>query len=140
MSSVNKVIIIGNITADPKINRTQDGKEIANLTVATNERWKGADGQKKEKTEFHRVCIFNDGLVSVAKNYLKKGAKIYLEGSLQTRKWQDNSGIERYQTEVVLSGFNSTLTMLDSRKGESSESAASESSPVKTHIDDEIPY
>lgn len=139
--TVNRVILIGNLGRDPEIRTTQDGKEIANLTVATSESWKDrATGERREKTEWTRVAIFNDGLVSVAKNYLKKGAKVYLEGSLQTRKWTDSSGIVRYSTEVVLSGFNSTLTMLDSRKGESSDNHTSEASPVKTHIDDEIPF
>lgn len=129
--TVCKVILVGNLGKDPEIRTTQDGKEIANLTVATSESWKDRSGERKEKTEWHRVVIFNDGLVSVAKNYLKKGAKIYLEGSLQTRKWTDQSGIERYSTEVVLSGFNSTLTMLDSRK---------DSNIGQTAVDDSIPY
>src|SRR5690606_25744571 len=98
--SINKVILVGNLRRDPEIRMTQDGKEIANLAVATSESWKDSNtGERREKTEWHRVVIFNDGLVSVVKNYLKKGSKIYLEGSLQTRKWTDQSGMERYSTE-----------------------------------------
>src|SRR5262245_2997475 len=110
--SVNKVILVGNLARDPEIRSTQGGKEIANLTVATSESWKDASGERKEKSEFHRVVIFSDGLVGVAKSYLKKGTKVYLEGALQTRKWTDQQGQEKYSTEVVLQGFNSTLVML----------------------------
>lgn len=114
--SVNKVILVGNLGADPEIRRTQDGRPIANLRVATSESWRDkATGERKEKTEWHRVVIFNEGLCRVAEQYLKKGAKIYIEGQLQTRKWQDQSGQEKYTTEVVLQGFNSNLTMLDGR-------------------------
>jgi single-strand DNA-binding protein len=116
--SVNKVILIGNLGADPEIRRTQDGKPIAHLRVATSETWRDkATGERKEKTEWHRVVIFNEGLSKIAEQYLKKGAKVYLEGALQTRKWQDQSGQERYSTEVVLQGFNSQLTMLDRAGG-----------------------
>jgi single-strand DNA-binding protein len=116
--SVNKVILIGNLGKDPEIRRTQDGRPIANLSVATSETWRDkATGERKEKTEWHRVVIFNEGLCKVAEQYLKKGAKVYLEGALQTRKWTDQSGVEKYSTEVVLQGFNSTLTMLDGRSG-----------------------
>jgi single-strand DNA-binding protein len=116
--SVNKVILIGNLGADPEIRRTQDGRPIANLRVATSETWKDkATGERREKTEWHRVVIFNEGLAKIAEQYLKKGSKIYLEGSLQTRKWQDQSGQDRYSTEVVLQGFNSVLTMLDRAGG-----------------------
>ena len=116
--SVNKVILIGNLGADPEIRRTQDGRPIANLRVATSESWRDkASGERKEKTEWHRVVIFNEGLCKVAEQYLKKGAKVYIEGALQTRKWTDQSGVEKYSTEVVLQGFNSTLTMLDGRGG-----------------------
>jgi len=114
--SVNKVILVGNLGKDPEIRRTQDGRPIANLSVATSESWRDkATGERKEKTEWHRVVIFNEGLCRIAEQYLKKGAKVYLEGQLQTRKWTDNAGIEKYSTEVVLQGFNSSLTMLDSR-------------------------
>jgi single-strand DNA-binding protein len=116
--SVNKVILVGNLGKDPEIRRTQDGRPIANLSVATSETWRDkATGERKEKTEWHRVVIFNEGLCKVAEQYLKKGAKVYIEGALQTRKWTDQSGVEKYSTEVVLQGFNSTLTMLDGRGG-----------------------
>lgn len=115
--SVNKVILIGNLGRDPEIRRTQDGRPIANLRVATTENWRDkASGERREKTEWHSVVIFNEGLCRVAEQYLKKGAKVYIEGQLQTRKWEKD-GIERYSTEVVLQGFNSTLTMLDARGG-----------------------
>jgi single-strand DNA-binding protein len=114
--SVNKVILIGNLGADPEIRRTQDGKPIANLNIATSESWRDRNsGERKEKTEWHRVVIFNEGLCKVAEQYLKKGATVYIEGQLQTRKWQDKDGQDRYSTEVVLQGFNSTLTMLGGR-------------------------
>ncbi len=116
--SINKVILVGNLGKDPEIRRTQDGRPIANLSVATSETWRDkATGERKEKTEWHRVVIFNEGLAKVAEQYLKKGAKVYIEGSLQTRKWTDQSGVEKYSTEVVLQGFNSNLTMLDGRGG-----------------------
>lgn len=116
--SVNKVILVGNLGKDPEVRSTQDGRELVNLTIATSESWRDkSSGERKEKTEWHRVVIFSPGLVSVAKQYLKKGSKVYIEGALQTRKWQDQSGAERYSTEVVLQAFNSTLTMLDGRSG-----------------------
>ena len=116
--SVNKVILIGNLGADPEIRRTQDGRPIANLRIATSENWRDkATGERKEKTEWHRVVIFSEGLCKIAEQYLKKGAKVYIEGTLQTRKWTDKDNIERYSTEVVLQGFNSVLTMLDGRSG-----------------------
>src|SRR4249920_2385201 len=116
--SVNKVILFGNLGKDPEIRRTQDGRPIANLSIATSETWRDkATGERKEKTEWHRVVIFNEGQCKVAEQYLKKGAEVYIEGALQTRKWTDQSGAEKYSTEVVLQGFNSTLTMLDGRSG-----------------------
>ena len=116
--SVNKVILVGNLGKDPEIRRTQDGRPIANLSIATSETWRDkVTGERKEKTEWHRVVIFNEGLCKVAEQYLKKGAKVYIEGQLQTRKWTDQSGVEKYSTEVVLQGFNSNLTMLDGRGG-----------------------
>jgi single-strand DNA-binding protein len=116
--SINKVILVGNLGKDPEIRRTQDGRAIANLSVATSEQWRDkATGERKEKTEWHRVVIFNEGLAKVAEQYLKKGAKVYIEGALQTRKWTDQAGVEKYSTEVVLQGFNSNLTMLDGRGG-----------------------
>lgn len=152
--SVNKVILVGNLGRDPEIRSTQDGREIATLAVATSDSWKDkATGERKEKTEWHRVVVFNDGLVGVIKNYLKKGAKVYLEGALQTRKWTDKDGVEKYSTEVVLQGFNSVLTMLDSRGGASSGSndnasynqdrsaaPASSKQPATELLDDEIPF
>jgi len=114
--SVNKVILVGNLGKDPEIRRTQDGRPIANLRVATTESWRDkTSGERREKTEWHSVVIFNEGLCRVAEQYLKKGAKVYIEGQLQTRKWQGQDGQDRYSTEVVLQGFNSQLTMLDSR-------------------------
>ena len=114
--SVNKVILVGNLGADPEIRRTQDGKPIANLRVATSESWRDRNsGERKERTEWHRVVIFSEGLCKVAEQYLRKGSKVYIEGQLQTRKWTDQSGQERFSTEVVLQGFNATLTMLDGR-------------------------
>jgi single-strand DNA-binding protein len=116
--SVNKVILIGNLGADPEIRRTQDGRPIANLRIATSESWRDkATGERKEKTEWHRVVIFNEGLCKIVEQYVKKGSKVYIEGALQTRKWQDKDGQDRYSTEVVLQGFNSALTMLDGRGG-----------------------
>jgi single-strand DNA-binding protein len=116
--SVNKVILVGNLGADPEIRRTQDGRPIANLRIATSETWRDkATGERKEKTEWHRVVIFNEGLCKVAEQYLKKGAKVYIEGALQTRKWTDQQGVEKYSTEVVLQGFNSVMTMLDGARG-----------------------
>lgn len=122
--SVNKVILVGNLGADPEVRRTNDGRPIVNLRVATSENWRDkTTGERREKTEWHRVVIFNEGLCRVAEQYLRKGSKVYLEGQLQTRKWQDQSGQERYSTEVVLQGFNSQLTMLDGR-GEGGASAS----------------
>jgi single-strand DNA-binding protein len=112
--SVNKVILIGNLGADPEIRRTQDGRPVANLRLATSESWRDkATGERKEKTEWHRVVIFNENLCRIAEQYLKKGSKVFIEGQLQTRKWQDQSGQDRYSTEVVLQGFRGELTLLD---------------------------
>ncbi len=157
--SVNKVILIGNLGADPEIRRTNDGRPIANLRVATSENWRDkATGERRERTEWHRVVIFNEGLCRIAEQYLRKGSKVYLEGQLQTRKWQDQSGQERYSTEVVLQGFNSQLTMLDGRgEGGTAASAGGDfgrSSPMETQggqgrsggaslaeeLDDDIPF
>ena len=116
--SVNKVILIGNLGADPEIRRTQDGRPIANLRIATSESWRDkATGERKEKTEWHRVVIFSEGLCKIVEQYLKKGSKVYIEGQLQTRKYNDKDGVEKYSTEIVLQNFNSTLTMLDTRSG-----------------------
>ena len=126
--SVNKVILIGNLGKDPEIRRTQDGRPIANLSVATSESWRDkTTGERKEKTEWHRVVIFNEGLCKIVEQYLKKGAKVYLEGALQTRKYTAKDGVEKYSTEVVLQGFNSSLTMLDSRGGGGASADSSDS-------------
>ncbi|MGF1623009.1 MAG: single-stranded DNA-binding protein [Rhodomicrobiaceae bacterium] len=116
--SVNKVILVGNLGADPEIRRTQDGRPICNINVATSDSWRDkTTGERREKTEWHRVVIFSEGLCKVAEQYLRKGSKVYVEGQLQTRKWQDQSGADRYSTEVVLQGFGGTLHMLDGRGG-----------------------
>lgn len=116
--SLNKVILIGNVGKDPEIRSTQDGREIASFSLATSESWKDRNsGERKERTEWHRVVIFSPGLVSVVKNYVKKGSKLYLEGALQTRKWTDQSGQEKYSTEVILQNYNATMVMLDNKAG-----------------------
>src|SRR6201991_3009044 len=137
--SVNKVILIGNLGKDPEVRRTQDGRPIVNLRVATSDTWRDkATGERKEKTEWHRVVIFSEGLAKVAEQYLKKGSKVYLEGALQTRKWQDQSGQDKYSTEVVLQGFNSNLTMLDGR-GEGGGDNAGFSGPPATRSEGRRP-
>lgn len=114
--SVNKVILIGNLGRDPEVRSFQNGGRVCNLTIATSENWRDRQtGERREKTEWHRVAIFSEGLVKVAEQYLRKGSKVYIEGQLETRKWQDQSGADRYTTEVVLRNFGSTLTMLDGR-------------------------
>jgi len=157
--SINKVILIGNLGADPEIRHTQDGRPIANLRVATSESWRDkGTGERRERTEWHRVVIFNEGLCRIAEQYLRKGSKVYLEGQLQTRKWEDQSGQERYTTEVVLQGFNSQLTMLDSRNSGASEGGqdfassgsgdfgqsgpmdAAKTGTFDKELDDEIPF
>ena len=125
--SVNKVILVGNLGKDPEIRRTQDGRPIANLRIATSESWRDkSTGERREKTEWHSVVIFNENLCKIAEQYLKKGSKVFIEGALQTRKWQDQSGQDRYSTEVVLQGFNGNLTMLDGRSGGMSEGGQSD--------------
>ena len=147
--SVNKVILVGNLGADPEIRQTKDGKPIANLRIATSESWKDRNtGERRERTEWHRVVIFNEGLTRVVEQYVKKGSKVYIEGQLQTRKWQDQNGNDRYSTEVVLQGFNSTLQMLDSRGGgggggdygSSSGSIDDRSGGQSFELDDDIPF
>jgi single-strand DNA-binding protein len=116
--SVNKVILVGNLGKDPEVRHTQDGRPIVNLSIATSESWRDkSTGERKEKTEWHRVVIFNEGIAKVAEQYLKKGSTVYIEGQLQTRKWTDKDGVEKYSTEVVLQNFNSTLTMIGGRPG-----------------------
>ena len=120
--SVNKVILVGNLGKDPEVRRTQSGDAIVNFSVATSESWKDkATGERKEKTEWTRIVIFNENLAKVAEQYLRKGSKVYLEGSLATRKWTDKDGQEKYSTEVVLSRFNGTLVLLDSKGGNSGD-------------------
>ena len=149
--SLNKVMLIGNLGADPVIRQTQDGKRLAQLSLATSESWKDkATGEKKEKTSWHRIVIFNDGLAGVVENYVKKGSKIFVEGQLQTRKFTDQDGNEKYTTEVVLGNYNGTLTMLDSRGGNTesmgaidsdvNQDLASSQPPADLDIDDEIPF
>jgi len=147
--SVNKVILVGNLGADPEIRQTKDGRPIANLSVATSENWKDRNtGERREKTEWHRVVIFNEGLTRIVEQYLKKGSKVYLEGQLQTRKWQDQNGNDKYTTEVVLQGFNSTLTMLDGRSGGGGmertgggmSEQSSSSGGQSYELDDDIPF
>ena len=116
--SVNKVILVGNLGRDPEVRSTQDGTKVANLSLATSENWKDKNsGERRERTEWHRVVIFNERLAEVAEKYLRKGSKVYIEGQLQTRKWTDQSGTEKYTTEVVLQRFRGELTMLDGRGG-----------------------
>lgn len=137
--SVNKVIIIGNLGQDPEVRSFDNGGEVVNLSVATSETWKDkSTGERRERTEWHRVAIFNPGLVTVAKSYLKKGSKVYIEGQLETRKWQDQSGADRYSTEVVLRPYRSELTMLDGKAG--GDTAAPQTTGPAKQIDDEIPF
>ncbi len=156
--SVNKVILVGNLGRDPEVRHTQDGKAIVNLSLATSEQWRDKNsGERRERTEWHRVVIFNERLGEVAQKYLHKGSKIYIEGQLQTRKWTDQSGVEKYSTEVVLQNFRGELTMLDSRGGgeagaggyEAPAAAAGAApggggggapAPAGADLDDEIPF
>ena len=156
--SVNKVILIGNLGRDPESRTFQNGGKVVNLRIATSENWKDkSTGERKEKTEWHSVAIFNEGLANVAERYLKKGSKVYIEGQLQTRKWQDQSGQDRYSTEVVLQGFNGNLTMLDGPGGGSGGSASYDEDPgmggggsrqqqrpqpaaFDTDLDDDVPF
>lgn len=143
-NSINKVTLIGNVGKDPEIRTTQEGKEIASITLATSDSWKDkVSGERKERTEWHRIVVFADGLVNIIKNYVKKGSKLYIEGSLQTRKWVDNSGVERYTTEIALQGFGAVLLMLDNRNGGDSHTnnlSSSGGSFNAEEIDDEIPF
>ena len=145
--SVNKVILVGNLGKDPEVRRMTSGEPVVNLSVATSESWKDkSSGERKEKTEWHRVVIFNENLAKVAEQYLRKGSKVYLEGSLTTRKWTDKDGAEKYSTEVVLNRFNGTLVMLDGRSegggGNRERVGASEpaSNFQRDDLDDEIPF
>ncbi len=145
--SINKVILVGNLGRDPEIKHSQDGNKIVTFNIATSETWKDKNGEKKDRTEWHRVVIFSPGLAEVAEKYLKKGSKVYVEGQLRTRKWQDNSGQDKYSTEIVLSGFNAYMIMLDKSNGgdfEPSEDSMPDSgwdnSETSVDIDDEIPF
>jgi single-strand DNA-binding protein len=149
--AVNKAILVGNLGADPEVRRTQDGKPIVNLRLATSESWRDKNtGERKEKTEWHRVVIFNEGLCKVAEQYLRKGAKVYIEGAIQTRKWTDQAGVEKYSTEVVLNGYGGTLTMLDkpNRDDQPSDSGSDRNSYADAtgksargaDMDDDIPF
>ena len=146
--SLNKVLLIGRLGADPEIKQMSNGKNVARISLATSDSWKDKNtGEKKEKTEWHRVVIFNEGLVNIVQQYLKKGAQIYIEGQLTTRKWKDEqSGQDKYSTEIILQGYNSTLKMLNTRisndlSGKGSEAISNEnpSSPLND-LDDEIPF
>lgn len=139
-ASVNKVILVGNLGADPEIRRTQDGSPVATFSLATSETWRDkATGERKESTEWHRVVVFAEGIVKVAEQYLKKGAKVYVEGQQKTRKWTDRSGADRYTTEVVLQPFRGVLTMLDSAGG-GRPSESSYGAPQPSDPDDDIPF
>lgn len=147
--SVNKVILVGNLGKDPEVRRMTSGEPVVNLSVATSDTWRDkATGEKKERTEWHRVVIFNENLAKVAEQYLRKGSKVYLEGSLQTRKWTDKDGAEKYSTEVVLQRFNGTLVMLDGRGeggggGGGRERVGAGEAPAafqRDEMDDEIPF
>jgi single-strand DNA-binding protein len=145
--SLNKVTLLGNVGKDPEIRSSNDGREIATFSLATSDTWRDkSTGEKRERTEWHRIVIFSDGLVGVVKNYVKKGTKLYIEGSLQTRKWVDNTGIEKYTTEIVLQNFNSALILLDSKGSEdylddaSKINKAAPSTFNHSELDDEIPF
>ncbi|MDC1482170.1 single-stranded DNA-binding protein [Ascidiaceihabitans sp.] len=159
--SVNKVILIGNLGRDPEVRSFQNGGKVCNLRIATSETWKDRNtGERKEKTEWHSVAIFQEGLVRIAEQYLKKGSKVYIEGQLQTRKWQDQAGVDKYSTEVVLQGYGGTLTMLDGRSEGGGGSMGYDSGPsddgggygggnsgggsgtpaLSRDLDDEIPF
>lgn len=139
-ASVNKVILIGNLGADPDIRTMQSGGRVANLSVATSESWKDKNsGERKERTEWHRVIVFNDNIVGVCEKYLRKGSKVYLEGQIETRKWTDNSGVEKYTTEIVLRPFRGELTMLDGKSSDE-KPVADNTSIARDDIEDEIPF
>jgi len=144
--SLNKVMLIGRLGQDPEVRSTQDGRSLCTFSIATSESWNDkSTGEKKEKTEWHRVVVFNEGLVNIIQQYVKKGSNVFIEGQLQTRKWEDKDGIEKYTTEVVLQGFNSTFKMLDSKNSGSTENFSQDSGVEKVEnfdsdIDDDIPF
>jgi single-strand DNA-binding protein len=145
--SLNKVMLIGRLGQDPEVRNTQDGRSLCTFSIATSESWNDKNtGEKREKTEWHRVVVFNEGLVNIIQQYVKKGSNVFIEGQLQTRKWEDKDGIEKYTTEVVLQGFNSTFKMLDNRNSGSvdnnfsQDNAISDSNNFDSEIDDDIPF
>ncbi len=146
--SVNKVILVGNLGRDPEVRHTQSGGKVVNLSVATSESWKDKQsGERKEKTEWHRVVIFNPGLADIADKYLRKGSKVYIEGALQTRKWTDNSGVEKYSTEVIIPAFAGGLTILSSAHTSddfspygSDNNSGGWDVPASPDLDDDIPF
>jgi single-strand DNA-binding protein len=142
--SVNKVILVGNLGRDPEIRNTQDGTKIASFSIATSESWKDKQtGERKDRTEWHRIAIFNERLSELAEKYLRKGSKVYVEGSLQTRKWTDTNNVERYTTEVVISRFRGELTMLDGRNSGGDNSADDQAGTLPNHFDelnDDVPF
>lgn len=145
MASLNKACLIGHLGNDPEVRSTQDGREIASFSLATSETWKDKHtGERKSKTEWHKIVVFNEGLVKVIKSYIKKGSKLYLEGQILTRKWTDRDGIERYTTEIVLQNFGGVLTILDSRKDSqdtpSQHDQAKANGYVPEELNDEIPF
>jgi single-strand DNA-binding protein len=142
--SVNKVILLGNVGGDPTIRTTQDGKKIATFSLATSDKWKDKQsGEQRDKTEWHRVVVFSEGLAGIVERYVKKGTKIFVEGSLQTRKWTGNDGVEKYTTEIILQGFNNKLEIIENRKdgeGNSSSSSYDEPHDEVSGIEDDIPF
>lgn len=141
--SVNKVILVGNLGKDPEIRQTQDGMKIGNFSIATSESWKDkVTGERKEKTEWHRIVVMNENLVNVLEQYIRKGSKVYVEGQLQTRKWTDQAGVERYTTEIVIARFRGEITMLDSKGSAGAPAALSDygQDMSSSHIDDEPPF
>ena len=144
MSSVNKVIIVGNLGKDPETRRFPNGGQVVNFSVATSESWKDKNtGERKDKTEWHNIAIFNDGLCKIAEQYLRKGSKVYIEGKLQTRKWQDLDGNDRYTTSVVLQGFNASLVMLGGKTDSApptNGASRTQEDPPPADIDDDIPF
>jgi len=143
MAGVNKVILVGNLGDDPEVRSLNNGGEVVNLRLATSETWKDKDGQRQERTEWHRVVIFNDGLGKVAKQYLRKGSKVYLEGQLQTRKWQDQSGADKFSTEIVLQRFRGELVLLDAKGGGGGSEDSGYQRPAAgdaPDLDDDVPF
>lgn len=145
--SINKVILVGNLGADPEVRHSQDGSKIVTFNIATSDSWKDKNGERKDRTEWHRIVIFSSGLADVAEKYLKKGAKVYIEGQIRTRKWQDNTGADKYSTEIVLSGYSGYMIMLDKNGPGENTSFQSDSEPSwdnssvsSNDIDDEIPF